>query len=70
MTRRRRKLTEAQWSTVFRLRCRTKSGNSISDDERRLIEAAWSEDPERYRQMNPDVFDATVPVGSNARAKR
>jgi hypothetical protein len=28
------------------------------------------EDPERYRKMDADVFDATVPFGSAARARR
>ena len=65
-----RTLTEWEWTKVFKLRCRTKRGESITDEERALIEAAFASDRKRYAAMDPDVFDATVPAGSTARARR
>jgi hypothetical protein len=64
------RLTEAEWREVFRLRCRSKQGQTLSREEQRLVDAAWGDDEERYRAMEPDVFDATVPFGSAARAKK
>ena len=63
-------LTEAQWGEVFRLRCQAKRGGSLSVLERRLVERAYREDPDRYARLTPDVFDATVPFGSTARWRR
>jgi transposase-like protein len=60
-------LTEEEWVLVFKLRCRSKSGLPPSDDERALLERAFSLDPERYRAMNADVFEATRPFGSSAK---
>lgn len=70
MTRRRRKLTEAEWSDVFQICCRAKQGLPLSKADRVLIDAAFNEDPDRYAKMELDVFDATVPFGSNVRARR
>jgi len=67
---RKRVLTEWEWTKVFNLRCRTKRGESITDEERALVEAAFASDRKRYAAMGPDVFDATVPAGSTARARR
>lgn len=63
------KLTEAEWSEVFRLRCRSKRGESLSPEERKLIERAWKTDRKRYGSMDADVFNATVPFGSSVRMK-
>jgi hypothetical protein len=68
--RRRRGLTEDDWAKVFQLRCRSKQGLELSEEDRALTDAAYSEDPERYKALEPDVFDATVPFGSVARWKR
>jgi hypothetical protein len=65
-----RVLTEAEWSKVFTARCRSKRGEHLSDDDRSLVEVAYTSDPKRYKAMEPDVFDATVPCGSEVRAKR
>lgn len=72
MTRRRRrkKLTEAEWSVVFKLRCRSKRGEPITVEERRLVDAAYVDDRARYSTMDADVFDATVPFGSKVRYPR
>lgn len=67
---RRKKLTEMQWSEVFQLRCKSRSGGRFSLDECMLIDAAYREDEKRYGAMDPDVFDTTVPFGSNVRARR
>lgn len=70
MTRRADKLTEAQWSEVFHLRCRSKRGETLTADELALAERAWKEDRKRYAVMDGDVFEATVPFGSAARWPR
>lgn len=64
------KLTEAEWIKVFLLRCRSKQGLELAKVDRALVDAAYSQDPERYAAMEPDVFDATVPFGSAARWRR
>jgi len=64
----RKSLSEADWARVFRIRCAVKQGQHISDGERALFVRA--SDPERYAAMDADVFDATVPLGSTARARR
>ena len=63
-------LTEAEWREVFRIRCRSKQGMQPSVDEHKLITRAFSADPIRYKALNADVFDATVPLGSTVKAKR
>jgi len=64
---RRRKLTEAEWREVFRLRCKSKSGGELSRPEHALVNRAYDEDPDRYGDTEIDVFNATVPFGSSAR---
>lgn len=63
-------LTVAEWREVFRVRCKSRRGDGMTEDERRLIGRAFAEDPRRYAGLDADVFDATVPAGSTARAKR
>lgn len=65
MTRRaRRKLTEAQWRTVFDLRCRAKRGEYIRPEDQKLLEMAYHDDADRYRGLDGEVFDATKPFGA------
>jgi len=59
-----KKLTESEWSLVFRIRCRSKSGHQPSHDEMKLLERAFKEDPERYKAMDERVFDETKPFGA------
>jgi hypothetical protein len=61
------RLTEAQWSEVFRLRCKSKRGDGLTGEEQALAERAWKEDRKRYAAMDGDVFNATVPAGSSVR---
>ena len=63
-------LTDDEWRQVFTSRCRSKRGERITDEERSLVDAAFVSDRKRYQEMEPDVFDATVPFGSNTRARR
>jgi hypothetical protein len=65
-----RRLTAREWSDVFKARCRSKRGEQLSDEERKLVNAAFASDEKRYGEMELDVFDATVPFGSMARSKR
>lgn len=67
---RRRKLSGAEWRDVFRLRCKSKTGGTLTAAERALVEAAYREDETRYGDMEIDVFNATVPFGSRAQQRR
>jgi hypothetical protein len=60
----RKRLTEAEWSLVFDVRCRSKRGEATARREQALVARAYGEDPARYKAMEGDVFDATVPAGS------
>lgn len=62
-------LTESEWRRVFVIRCKSKRGEHVSDEERSLFMRAYKADPKRYAAMDADVFDATVPTGSTARAR-
>lgn len=64
-----KRLTEEQWLEVFRQRCRSKRGEQLAPAERTLIDAAYRQDPDRYSEMEADVFNATVPFGSTTRRK-
>jgi len=64
------KLTELEWLAVFRVRCKSKQGQTLSIADHALIDRAFVEDRKRYAAMDADVFDATVPVGSTAKARR
>lgn len=50
----------------FEIRCRSKEGKHVSEDEHRFCEKMWKEFPEWYSKQEREVFNATVPVGSNA----
>lgn len=69
-TRKRTNLTEDDWRKVFELRCRSKRGQRLSDEEQTLVDAAYRQDRKRYGALEPDIFDATVPFGSAARYRR
>lgn len=62
-------LDEADWRTVFALRCRSKRGEILSKNERALVDRAFRENETRYREMEADVFNGTTPFGSTARAR-
>lgn len=64
------RMTEAQWGEVFHLRCKSKREGGLTLGELSLCERARGEDHGRYAAMEADVFDATVPFGSSARARR
>lgn len=59
-----KKLDEAQWREVFRIRCRSKRGERLELVEQKLVEAAYRSDPKRYDAMTLDVFNATLPAGA------
>ncbi len=64
------RMTKEQWAEVFHIRCRSKRGESVALAEHDLCTRAFKDDEERYRKMEADVFDATVPFGSQARWRR
>jgi hypothetical protein len=57
------------WERVFQIKCKSKNGQTLTDEERGLIEEAFQTDPRRYRDLEGEVFNATVPFGSSARWK-
>ncbi|HEY8309997.1 MAG TPA: hypothetical protein VIG47_05540 [Gemmatimonadaceae bacterium] len=63
------KLTEEQWNEVFAARCQSKQGKKLYHEQLALISLAYAEDPERYKAMEKDVFNATVPFGSDTKIK-
>lgn len=64
------KLTDESWRKVFAIRCRSKQGQPVTSAELGMCGRAMREDPARYKTMEADVFDATVPFGSTAKVKR
>jgi hypothetical protein len=55
---------------VFKLRCKSKTGGTLTGAERALVDTAYREDETRYGDMEIGVFNATVPFGSGTRRKR
>lgn len=49
---------------LFDVRCRSKSGQALSEDDRLLINRCWALWPEEFRAMEREVFEATKPFGS------
>jgi hypothetical protein len=60
-------LTEQEWAEVFRVRCRSKQGHRLNDEEFSILTAAWKSDPNRYKGLDKEVFEATLPAGSSAK---
>ena len=65
----RKQLSDDDWAKVFASRCQTKQGRPISQAEQALVDTAYKSDRKRYSAMEKDVFNATVPFGSNVRMK-
>jgi hypothetical protein len=65
-----RELNAHEWRQVFEARCLSKRGLPVSPEQQALVDLAYKSDPDRYGKLDPDVFDATVPFGSGARARR
>jgi hypothetical protein len=63
-------LADAEWREVFRIRCSGKQGRHVSEEDLDLCTRAFKMDKKRYLEMEADVFDATVPFGSAAKARR
>lgn len=59
-----KKLTEREWERVFDIRCKSKRGERVSEEDMKFVERAWLEDPDRYGALNAKVFEATKPLGS------
>jgi hypothetical protein len=57
-------LTEADWRSIFLLRCRSKRGERLTRTESSLCHRAWKEDPERYSADEIAIFEATKPFGA------
>ncbi len=52
------------WDRVFLLRCKSKQGSRLSEEEQRVCLDAYRADHRRYAAMTPEVFEATKPFGS------
>lgn len=59
-----KKLSEAQWEKVFKIRCKSKQGQDLTNEELDLIILARKSDLKRYVSLDEDVFEATRPFGS------
>jgi hypothetical protein len=70
MKKRKQPLTETEWQAVFKGRCNSKRGQLNTPEVQALIERAFRENRKRYGEMDVDVFNATVPFGSNVRRTR
>jgi hypothetical protein len=70
VAKRKRVLTELEWERVHELRCRSKRGQPLTDEEQALVTAAHASDGRRYRAGAASVFDETAEaIGSPARAR-
>ena len=67
MSKKKRALTESEWTAVFSARCLSKRGFPLTDEQRDLCTRAHATDAKRYSAMTNDVFNTTVPFGSSAR---
>lgn len=65
----RKPLSEDDRREVFRLRCKSKRGETLSRKEMALVQRAFETDPAWYKKTEADVFNATVPFGSTVRMK-
>lgn len=52
------------WRRLFDIRCRSKEGRAVSDEERRFYSMCFDKWPDDYRAMEKDVFNATKPFGA------
>jgi hypothetical protein len=52
------------WDRVFDLRCRSKRGERLSDEDLEYLEYAHEVDRDRYASLNARVFNETAPIGS------
>ena len=63
----RTKLTESQWRDVFHIRCLSKRGQHVTQDQHDLCTVALAENRKRYAGMDRDVFNETAPFGARRR---
>lgn len=49
---------------LFDIRCRSKRGEYLSEQDRRMISECWSRWPDDYRAMEREVFEETKPFGA------
>lgn len=63
------KLDDDGWRKVFDLCCKSKRGGGLTPDETAFVTRAWREDPDRYKALQPRVFDETAPFGSVSRKR-
>jgi hypothetical protein len=49
---------------VYKLRCRSKRGETLAREEFKFLQRAMRQWPEEYAAMNTEIFVATAPFGS------
>lgn len=49
---------------LFRLRCKSKQGMLLTEEETDFCRKCFSEYPVEYSEMSREVFEATKPFGS------
>lgn len=50
----------------FSLRCQARRGSGLSTDDSKFVRAMFEAFPEWYAETERDVFNQTIPFGSNA----
>lgn len=48
----------------FKLRCKSKRGERMHEDENAFLVDCWHRWPKEYAEMSESVFEATKPFGS------
>lgn len=57
-------MTDSERDKLFKIRCATKQGHSVSDEDMRFVEKMFDKNPREYKAMSGEVFAATKPVGA------
>lgn len=57
-------LTEREWAMVFELRCQSKRGARLRDEDMAFLRRAHGADTARYNALDAEVRQATAPFGA------
>lgn len=60
-----RKKAPIDWTRVMQIRCKSKRGEAMTDEERDIIDLALNDDPGRYSEMTKEVIARTLPFGAS-----
>lgn len=54
-------MNEMEKSKLFRIRCKSKSGGGLVEEESKFCEEMFKKFPKEYKAMNDEIFEATRP---------